>query len=58
MQKNILNHYTTKKGRKHKKLGIGSNEHSGEGSVTQKKNQIFVLREVRKQNKGRTPKKI
>jgi len=31
MPKNILNDYTTKKGRKHKKLGIGSNEHVGEG---------------------------
>jgi len=40
-KKKILNHYTTKKGRKHKKLGIGSNEHSEKGSVTQKKLKLF-----------------
>ena len=57
MTKNILNHYTTKKGRKHKKFGIRSNEHFGEGSGTQK-NLTFVLREVKKQNKGITPNKI
>jgi len=47
----------TEKGRNHKKLGIGNNEHVGEGSGTQKCLK-FVLWEVRKQNKGRTPKKI
>ena len=50
MPKNKLNHYTTQKGRKHKKLGMGSNEHVGEGSGTQK-NLNFCI-------KGRTPKKI
>ena len=48
MPKNILNHYTTKKGRKHKKLGIRSNEHVEEGSGTQK-NVNFCI--ARSQNK-------
>ena len=42
--KNILNHYTTKKGRKHKKLGIGSNEHVGESSGIQKNVNFCIVR--------------
>ena len=44
MPKNILNHYTTKKGRKHKKLGIWSNEHVGESSWTQKNVNFCIAR--------------
>ena len=47
----------TEKGRKHKKLGIGNNEHVGEGSGTQKSLNFYIVRS-QKQNKGRTPKKI
>ena len=36
MPKNISNHHTIKKGWKHKKLSIGSNEHVGEGWGTEK----------------------
>jgi len=44
MPKNILNHYTTKKGQKHKMLGIGSNELVGEGSGTQKNLNFCIAR--------------
>ena len=44
MTKNILNHYTTKKGRKHKKLGIWSNGHVGESSGTQKNLNFCIAR--------------
>ena len=47
----------TEKGRNHKKLGIGNNEHVGEGSGTQKCLK-FVLWEVRKQIKAEHPKKF
>ena len=44
MPKNISNHYTTKKGWKHKKLSIGSNEHIGEGWGTQKNVNFYIVR--------------
>jgi len=58
MPKNILNHYTTKKWRKHKKLGIGSNEHVGEGSGTQKKFKLLYCEKSENKIKAEHQKKF